>query len=152
MLLGGLWHGAAWTFVIWGGLHGAALCAERAWARSPLTRGWVLPRWAKIGLTFHVVVLGWIFFRAASFGDAVAYLGGIFTPWAGGATTVTPLVLVLIAFGLSIHALRWDGLTRVAERIRTFSPVTVAAGLAVAMLVVDSMRYEGVAPFIYFRF
>lgn len=152
MLLGGLWHGAAWTFVIWGGLHGAALCIERVWARAPLTKAWVLPRWAKIVLTFHVVTLGWIFFRAASFGDAIAYLGGIFSPAPGAETSVTPLVLALIVFGLAIHALRWDGMARMAERIRRLSPVAVAAGLAATMLVVDAMRYEGVAPFIYFRF
>ena len=63
-----------------------------------------------------------------------------------------PLVLILIVFGLSVHALRWDGLTRAAECIRTLSPAMVAVGLALTMLVVDSMRYEGVAPFIYFRF
>jgi len=152
MLLGGLWHGAAWTFVIWGGLHGAALCVERLWVRAALTRAWVLPRWAKIGLTFHVVVLGWIFFRAASFGDALAYLGGIFVPAEGGATTVTPLTLALIVGGLAMHALPWNAITRNAQRIRTLPAPALAAGLAVAMLVVDSMRYEGIAPFIYFRF
>ncbi|MGH6615847.1 MBOAT family O-acyltransferase [Sphingomonas sp.] len=152
MLLGGLWHGASWTFVIWGGLHGAALVVERAWSRARLTRDVVLPRWARIALTFHVVVLGWIFFRAASFGDALAYLGGIIAPAQDGLTTVTPLVLLLIAFGLAIHALSWDAMTRAAQRIRALPAPLVAAGLAVLMLVVDAMRYEGVAPFIYFRF
>lgn len=151
MLLGGLWHGAAWTFVIWGGLHGVALAAERAWSRSAVTRAWVLPRWAKIALTFHVVTLGWIFFRSASFGDAIAYLGGIAMP-ATAAVTVTPLVLALIVFGLAIHALPWDAMTRTAQRIRTLPAPAIAVGLAVLMLVVDAMRYEGVAPFIYFRF
>ncbi|MES2445201.1 MAG: MBOAT family protein [Pseudomonadota bacterium] len=152
MLLGGLWHGAAWTFVIWGGLHGAALCVERVWVRAALTRAWVLPRWAKILLTFHVVTLGWIFFRAASFGDAVAYLGGIFVPSAEGTTTVTPLVLLLIVFGLAMHAVPWDVMRRAAERLRTLPAPALALGFALAMLVVDSMRYEGIAPFIYFRF
>ena len=152
MLLGGLWHGAAWTFVIWGGLHGAALAVERLWSRARLTKGVTLPRWARIALTFHVVVLGWIFFRAASFGDALAYLGGIFVPSAGGATTVTPLVLMLILFGLAMHALPWDAMTRTAQRIRTMPAPLVAVGLALVMLVVDAMRYEGIAPFIYFRF
>lgn len=151
MLLGGLWHGAAWTFVIWGGLHGGALVVERVWATSPRTRGIVLPHWAKVALTFHVVTLGWIFFRAASFGDALAYLGGIFAP-ATGAVTVTPLILVLILFGLAIHALRWDSMTRLAERLRTLPAPALAGGLVAAMLVVDAMRFEGIAPFIYFRF
>lgn len=151
MLLGGLWHGAAWTFVIWGGLHGAALVAERVWATSPRTRHIVLPHWAKVALTFHVVTLGWIFFRAASFGDALAYLGGIVAP-ATGAVTVTPLIVVLIAFGLAIHALRWDSMTRLAERLRALPAPAFAGGLVAAMLLVDAMRFEGIAPFIYFRF
>ncbi|NYT42797.1 MBOAT family protein [Sphingomonas sp. R-74633] len=151
MLLGGLWHGAAWTFVIWGGLHGAALCVERWWARSEVTKAWVLPHWAKVALTFHVVVLGWVFFRAASFGDAIAYLGGIFAP-ATGAMTATPLVVALILFGLAIHALPWDAMQRAAQRLRTLPAPALAIALAATMLVVDAMRYEGVAPFIYFRF
>lgn len=151
MLLGGLWHGAAWTFVVWGGLHGVALAVERAWSRSSAVWAISLPRWARIVLTFHVVVLGWIFFRAASFGDALAYLGGIARP-SGGATTVTPLVLALILFGLAIHAFPRDTLRLVAERLRTLPAPLVAASLTMLMLVVDAMRYEGVAPFIYFRF
>jgi D-alanyl-lipoteichoic acid acyltransferase DltB (MBOAT superfamily) len=151
MLLGGLWHGAAWTFVIWGGLHGAALVIERVWATSPRTRGIVLPHWVKVVLTFHVVTLGWIFFRAASFGDALAYLGGIVAP-ATGAVTVTPLILVLIVFGLAIHALRWDSMTRLAERLRGLPAPALAGAVVAAMLVVDAMRFEGIAPFIYFRF
>ena len=152
MLLGGLWHGAAWTFVIWGGLHGCALAVERAWSRARSPWAITLPRWARIVLTFHVVVLGWIFFRAASFGDALAYLGGIVVPSTDGTTSVTPLALLLILFGLAIHALPRDALRGVAERLRTFSIPAAAAGLTLLMLVVDSMRYEGVAPFIYFRF
>ncbi len=151
MLLGGLWHGAAWTFVIWGGLHGVALCVERWWSRSALTSAWVLPHWAKVALTFHVVVLGWIFFRASSFDDAIAYLDGIFAPQAA-TMTVTPLVVALILFGLAIHALPWTAMQRAAERLRTLPAPAFALGLAATMLVVDAMRYEGVAPFIYFRF
>jgi hypothetical protein len=95
--------------------------------------------------------LGWIFFRAASFGDALAYLGGIAAP-ATGAVTVTPLIVVLIAFGLAIHALRWDSMTRLAERLRSLPAPALAGALVAAMLVVDAMRFEGIAPFIYFRF
>ena len=151
MLLGGLWHGAAWTFVIWGGLHGGALVVERLWATSDATKRFVLPHWAKVVLTFHVVTLGWIFFRAASFGDALAYLGGIVAP-ATSHVSVTPLVVVLIGFGLAIHALPWDAMARTARRIRTLPAPAMATALVALMLVVDAMRFEGVAPFIYFRF
>ena len=152
MLLGGLWHGAAWTFVIWGGLHGTGLVVERAWSRSPYTDTIVLPRWCRVALTFHVVLLGWIFFRAASFGDALAYLGGIVIPVRDGVTTATPLMLLLILSGLAMHALPRDAMKRVALQLRTFPVPLAAVAMASLILVVDAMRYEGIAPFIYFRF
>jgi D-alanyl-lipoteichoic acid acyltransferase DltB (MBOAT superfamily) len=152
MLLGGLWHGAAWTFVIWGGIHGMVLAVERALSRARWTAGIALPRWAGVLITFHVVTLGWIFFRAASFADALAYLHGIAATAPGGATTVTPLVLLLIVFGIAIHAFPGDAMRRAAERIRTQSAAAVALAMVALMLSVDAMRYEGIAPFIYFRF
>ena len=75
MLLGGLWHGAAWTFVIWGGIHGGALSLER-WARErfPRFRMPVVVAWF---ITFHVVCMAWVFFRAPNLGIAFDILGGI---------------------------------------------------------------------------
>ncbi|MDR3369921.1 MBOAT family protein [Rhodoferax sp.] len=84
MLLGGLWHGAGWTFVIWGGLHGLALVLHQAWRGlrkrlgHDLTRSTALGHVASVGLTFLVVVLGWVFFRAASFSAAIALVHGMF--------------------------------------------------------------------------
>lgn len=66
MLLGGLWHGAAWTFVAWGGLHGAYLALYHLWRRGP----WRLPRPLAWTLTFGAVLFAWVLFRAASFADA----------------------------------------------------------------------------------
>ena len=152
MLLGGLWHGAKWTFVIWGALHGGALVVERLWSRSARTRDWTMPRWLRIVVTFHVVTLAWIFFRAASFNDAVAYLARIFAPAADATTTITPLILVLIAGALAMHALPPHGMRDLASRMRRLPVATLGVALALVMLVIDAMRYEGVAPFIYFRF
>lgn len=80
MLLGGLWHGAGWTFVIWGGLHGMYLLVNHAWAK--ITKG---QAWASSGLmsviyyvaTFLAVLVGWVFFRAKSFPTAVSILKGM---------------------------------------------------------------------------
>jgi len=153
MLLGGLWHGANWTFVIWGGIHGGVLAIERYWtAHAPKERR-RLPDWAKLLITFHVVLLAWIFFRAPSFADAMTYLGGIVMPWRGPtAFTATPLILLLIAFGLAIHAAPQRWLGDAAVRIRTMPAWQVGAALIAVMLVIDAMRFEGVAPFIYYRF
>jgi len=151
MLLGGLWHGAKWTFVIWGGLHGGVLAIERIWDRIRPT-GW--PRLAKvlgILITFHVVLIGWIFFRADSFDTALAYLKGIGT--AGVASNVlTPLACVLILFGMAIHFTPADLGQRLALRIRVLPAWALGLLLGVAILIVDAMRFEGVAPFIYYQF
>ncbi len=151
MLLGGLWHGANWTFLIWGALHGVGQCVERVW-RTERPAWWrPMPRWAGVLVTFHVVTLGWIFFRAESLGAAIVYLGRLFT---GGVanTLVTPLSLALIALGLAIHAMPARGLQHLAERARRWPAPAFGVAAAAAMLLVDAMRSEGVAPFIYYQF
>ncbi len=81
MLLGGLWHGAGWTFVIWGGLHGFYLMSNHAWRNLKQGMGWGDGgRWSHLGagvLTFLAVVVGWVFFRADSFSSAMTLLHGM---------------------------------------------------------------------------
>jgi len=77
MLLGGLWHGANWTFVLWGGMHGAALAVERMFKETALFSSAGLGRWAWRVIVFHFVCLTWIFFRAPTFSSAATMLAGI---------------------------------------------------------------------------
>lgn len=151
MLLGGLWHGAKWTFVIWGGLHGGVLAIERIWDRIR-PEGWPrLPRLLGILITFHIVLVGWIFFRAESFDTAIAYLRGIGT--AGAASDVlTPLACVLILFGFSIHFTPANLGQRLALQVRMLPAWAFGLLVGVTILIVDAMRFEGVAPFIYYQF
>lgn len=72
-LIGGLWHGAAWTFVFWGFLHGAALCIHRLWSRTGIRMNRAIA-WF---LTFNFINIAWVFFRAQSFGDALGILKGM---------------------------------------------------------------------------
>lgn len=72
-LIGGLWHGAAWTFVFWGFLHGAALCIQRLWSKT----GIGLPKALAWFLTFNFINAAWVFFRAQSFDDALRILKGM---------------------------------------------------------------------------
>ena len=75
MLLGGLWHGAAWNFVIWGAIHGAMLAVERLQGKASFYRS--LPRIVRVGLTFLLVVVSWVFFRSSDLPRAVAHLGSM---------------------------------------------------------------------------
>ena len=83
MLLGGLWHGAGWTFVAWGGLHGMYLVANHTWRALRQRLGQDLEKstlWGRMSarlVTLVVVIVGWVFFRAASFADAIAILRGM---------------------------------------------------------------------------
>ena len=79
MLLGGLWHGAAWNFVIWGALHGALLAFERLRGKAALYGG--LPAPVRVGVTFTLVLVTWVFFRAADLPHAFRYLGDMWR-WA----------------------------------------------------------------------
>ena len=149
MLLGGLWHGAAWTFVLWGGIHGAALSVER-WARERFG-GFRLPAWAAWLVTFHVVCVAWVFFRAPDLGTAFDVVAGL--GLSGPAPLVTlPLVLLVVA-AVAIQALP-PGWWRTAEAWLVARPVALQ-GLLVGALIVGAdaaVGQEGVAPFIYFQF
>jgi D-alanyl-lipoteichoic acid acyltransferase DltB (MBOAT superfamily) len=150
MLLGGLWHGASWNFVIWGALHGSVLAAERLW-REFRPKGWrALPAWLGVAITFHIVLLGWIFFRAASFADAMAFLGGLTA--GGGTALLTPLLLALILLGMSFHFFPRFTVQQVGLRLRQLPAPALGGAVALAVLTIDAMRPEGVAPFIYYQF
>ena len=104
MLLGGLWHGAGWTFVAWGLIHGVAPCAERFWRERHGTKPeesftWVDYFWRRL-VTFHVVCFAWIFFRSETFGVAWDMITGLFTRWGQPSPLVTGPVLLAIAVGI----------------------------------------------------
>jgi len=149
MLLGGLWHGAAWTFVIWGGIHGGAMSVER-WARDRF-HGFHMPFWLAWLITFHVVCLAWIFFRSPDLGTAFDMIGGL---TAGGPS---PLVTLPMVF-LTLAAIAIQGVpSNFWERTEAWlvaRPVA-AQGIAVGVLLVAmdaAVGQEGVAPFIYYQF
>ncbi len=149
MLLGGLWHGAAWTFLLWGGIHGAVLSAER-FARERFG-GFRLPAWAAWLVTFHVVCVAWVFFRAPDLDTAFGVLGGL--GLSGPAPLVTlPLVFLMVA-AVAIQAVPRDW-WRDAEAWLVARPVALQ-GLMVGAVIVAAdaaVGQQGVAPFIYYRF
>jgi alginate O-acetyltransferase complex protein AlgI len=146
MVLGGLWHGAAWTFVLWGAFHGGGLVTEHA-----LGGRLRAPRWLRWLVTFHLIVLGWILFRSQSLADFGTILSRLTVPGDATLWTVPAVAIVLAVIGLQLlpeRPLEWLRL-----RIESLRPVALGAGLAVTIALVGAMvPSQGVPPFIYFRF
>jgi alginate O-acetyltransferase complex protein AlgI len=149
MLLGGLWHGAAWTFIAWGALHGAAQVAERL-GRAALGDRKGPPMWLGVLITFHIVCLGWILFRAETFSLAMGMLEGLGR--FQSVAVLTPLTLALIVGGLAMHWLPPRAVEGLAIRLRAAPSITMGLVIGVIILLVEAVRPEGVAPFIYFQF
>jgi D-alanyl-lipoteichoic acid acyltransferase DltB (MBOAT superfamily) len=149
MLLGGLWHGAAWTFVAWGAIHGAGLSIERAVGWRPTSPG---GRWFGRLLTFHVVCLGWVFFRADSFHTAGQVLERLFTAWGQPSPLVTTGVVLAILVGIVGQYLQPSAAVGVVQAFRRLPAVAQAVSVAVCLALINTLGPEGVAPFIYFRF
>lgn len=154
MLLGGLWHGAAWTFVMWGGIHGVGLAVERAWPFTANAMRFPTPVKNAVGrvVTFHVVCLAWVFFRAPDVGTAFAVLGRLF---AGGPSTgiVTPMIVFLIAAALAVQWIPRSFGARLRTAFVTLPVYAQGISLGAMLLVIAAVSGgQGVAPFIYFRF
>ncbi len=161
MVLGGLWHGAAWTFVFWGFLHGLALVIERllgvgnrsatgntsAAGNSFGAPVAVVVRWL---VTFHIVCAGWVLFRAETFEQATDFLGGLFTaPLGGGVKWVAVLVII---GSLLAQIVPTDAIASFRQRMADTDPLLQGAVLGVWIALVVALGPEGVAPFIYFQF
>lgn len=157
MVLGGLWHGASWTFVFWGAYHGVGQILGRrrraarvAAGRSPDPVGWRNRAWARF-VTFQVVCLGWLFFRADTLGTAVTMLGRLVTGW-GPSPLVTPLAAAAIIAGIASQYLPDDWLGSIQQFFADRRPVLQGAILGLVLLGITTLGPQGVAPFIYYRF
>jgi alginate O-acetyltransferase complex protein AlgI len=148
MVLGGLWHGAAWTFVLWGAFHGSCLTAEHALrGRVPFR----LPAWLKWTITFHLVVLAWVLFRSQDLGTAGDVFSRLVTPGPATLWTVPVVGAVLAVIGLQLAPAR--PLEWLRARVEGWHPAALGAGLAVLIaFVAATVPSQGVPPFIYFRF
>jgi hypothetical protein len=147
MVLGGLWHGAAWTFVLWGAFHGVGLVTEHALG----DRVRRVPVWLRWLVTFHLVVFGWILFRSQSVALVGTFLGRLFMP--GPATLWSAPVVLAIVVVIGLQLLPVEGVERLQVRLERVRPVVLALGFTVLVLFAGAtVSGQGVAPFIYFRF
>jgi alginate O-acetyltransferase complex protein AlgI len=151
-MLGGLWHGISWTFLIWGVLHGLALGIVFAWKRVrkiPSPSWWA--RALGVLLTFHFVCFTWVFFRATSLENALAILRGMGAlTWSAG--NLTPLLLGVMMLAAVIHSLP-PGWFDISARLAGRAPFWVQ-GLVMAALIllIQTLAGRGSAPFVYGNF
>ena len=145
MLLGGLWHGSTWNFVIWGAIHGVALIIERS---LPTERIHPVIRWV---LTFHVVCFAWIFFRAGSVSDAGSVLSAIIGS-SGDANILNAGLIVLVLASIAVQFVTKSASARMGLWMNRRSVLIQGIAFGIGLVVIDALGPEGVAPFIYFQF
>ncbi|GHT66435.1 alginate O-acetyltransferase [Bacteroidia bacterium] len=158
MLLGGLWHGASYKFIIWGGLHGVALAVERWWRETVLSQHPRLriPRIIGVFLTFHFICLSWIFFRANDMSSALLFIERIFSHFD---INIIPDIIVayraifgIMAAAYILHFLpaQWKSWYK-----QCFTNIPIAFKI-IAIIVLVFFMYQmsstETQPFIYFQF
>lgn len=153
MLLGGLWHGAAWNFVLWGGIHGVMLAFERSQGKDSPYRNLPVP--LKTAITFLIVTIAWVFFRAIDIGAAFAFIGNMFGagPKQDGTGLVGGLIYqpyymifyAVAALTVWLAPQTWD-FTRRMTRPKV---VYCLLMLVLSIIVLTSQAFN---PFIYFMF
>ena len=158
MVLGGLWHGAAWTFVAWGALQGAGQSVGHLRRTSRLRRG--LPAveegpvrdWVQRFLTFQFVCVGWVFFNASGMSQAFAVLGRVVSGWGQASPLVTPLLVVVVLGTLALQYVPSVSIGRLQATFSRQRAVVQVGVLGMALLGITTFGPVGVAPFIYYRF
>ena len=160
MLIGGLWHGAAWTYVTWGGLHGLALCVHKLFleaTRGREKKGSPFLSALSVLATFCFVSLCWVFFRAGDFATAMQVFRAIFT-WQQGVIHLSSwaiLGLGCVALATLVAALRSRKLGGPIDGFYPQGKLSTIPGLLVFFLFVGltlGLAYTGENPFIYFQF
>lgn len=161
MLLGGLWHGAGWQFLLWGGLHGVALCLAHSWKK---LAGWHWPGWVSLPLTLCFVMLVWIPFRASSMDTTLHLFQALLAPWQWPLLFGQHLhLLSLLASGLGIALLlpnsqqwvaRWQSAMESANP-RGASCALLGVGMLCGVLLFVVLKQLYAQPeqaFLYFEF
>ncbi len=162
MLLGGLWHGAAWRFVLWGGLHGVALAAHKfmmtTFPSLKDTGSKMKPLWRMLGmiLTFHIVCLGWLLFRAPDMQTCGVMLSSIFTDFDAkniiGVIETFTGVFCVMAIGYMMHFVPQKIQINLIKRFESLSIYSLMAIFVVVIWIVMQLKSSDVQPFIYFQF
>jgi len=150
MLLGGLWHGASWNFVIWGGYHGALLSLERVFRGNRPVRedwNWLYP--LKAIATFALVMIGWVFFRAADLPQSLQILRQMFRGHGHLLLAAWHIELITVALVLALVEERFEFF----ERILKAPMLAYASALALMFFCIEVFGViDASIPFVYFQF
>ena len=160
MLLGGLWHGASWNFIIWGGFHGIALAAHKFWrsitGKKKRERSHGIWRILGLVITFHFVCFCWIFFRNNTLEGSLTMLGQIFSDFTP--QLFVPLIteywkaFALIGLGYLLQFAP-DSWTNICRNVVIALPLVGKALLLIILIyIVIQMKSAEIQPFIYFQF
>jgi len=153
MLLGGLWHGANWTFVIWGGLHGVALVVNHALRRvGGIPFYGRLPRVLRAIIFFQFVALLWVFFRAPDVGAVWKIVSGVGRPAPDLALFLDANAFVLAAIGLFFVTHHLDDHRRIIYLVRRWGAPVAMAVMAIVWIVAISVSTGSSGKFVYFDF
>jgi alginate O-acetyltransferase complex protein AlgI len=152
-LICGLWHGANWTFIVWGAYHGLLLISERASGKRTIYNA--LPRPIQVFITFGLLTVGWVFFRSADLGDACRLLGTMLGASAshGGSTLLSGEIYTrgnLIAMGVCallvfqpVQAFDWS------RRLTYLKVLILIALFCLSLMVMFTKSFNS---FLYFQF
>jgi len=157
MLIGGLWHGAAWTFVVWGGLHGTYLVGERflmkLWPKGGLWRSVPMQVLAALG-TFLLVCITWVFFRARTFDKAFSMIGSMLGryPANQGELMTQPQMIIVGCVTVAMLYIHWQMRNTTLEAAANKTPWWLRATLLAIMIVAIVMSPGEDRAFIYFQF
>lgn len=159
MFLGGLWHGAGWTFIVWGCLHGIFICINHVWRKTQI----VLPKALCWFITFNAVNIAWVFFRADNLQQAIKIIKAMFDfskfyiiptgsviakyiPKNKASMFAVEDLLVLIIPCLIISVIKWK-----KESIEKI-PTVIAAAISAGILVYAMLHFNKISEFLYFQF
>ena len=147
MLLGGLWHGAAWTFVVWGGIHGVLLAAERMLKYRPVTG---IARFAGVVITFHLVAISWVFFRSPDFTSAGLFFQGMLD--VGSLAIITSKFVAIKCLLLAAFFILIEIYSKRRSFLRLRSKKVLLAAVSIYGLIFFLLGNFDESPFIYFQF
>lgn len=152
MLLGGLWHGSSWNFVIWGMIHGIALATERYYGIENRNKNF---RWLYWAYTYSIVLIAWVFFRAPTFSEAISYIGSLFGIGSNNPSAALVSVMILTPYHLFSFLLAGFIVAAAPSAwawTREMGKIKWCCLLLLFALAIMALMAQSYNPFIYFIF